>query len=274
MSAVNVTIFLRIAGSFLPFVMLLAGMNPRPVSAQDAFNLSDNESIAIEAEGGIEWLRDQRQYRASGKAVATRGDLSVQAETLIAYYRGGEAENTQNIFRVDALDDVVITSRHATAYGDKAVYHVERQIFVLVGADLRLVTDDTVITAEESLEFWQDRNLAVARGKATVSHENNRLRAGALTAFIRADAENAEQALNRIDATGGVHISTEGEILRGREGVYEVPEQRFTLCGDVKITRGGNQLNGECAVVDMRTGKSRLEGGDGKVRGLILSPDG
>ena len=74
----------------------------------------------------------------------------------------------------------------------------------------------------------------------------------------------------RIDATGGVHVSTPTDIVTGNEGVYMVDEEKATVCGNVKITRDTNQLNGECAVVNMKTGRSTLQGG-GTGGGTIIS---
>lgn len=245
-------------------------------------------AIEITADDGIEWFRDAKQYRARGNARAIRDNLQLDADTLIAYYRGGEDGERQVIFRLDAIGDVTVSSPNGIAYGDKGVYHVERQVAVLVGDDLRMITDNATITAEESLEYWEARSLAVARGDALVVREDQRLRAGVLTAFIKqkaqaasaggsaaSDAAGDDDALGggeveRIDATGGVHVSTKEEIVTGKEGVYDVPNERITLCGDVKITRENNQLNGQCAIVDMKTGRSRLEGRGEKVEGLIL----
>ncbi|MEQ9489533.1 MAG: LptA/OstA family protein [Alphaproteobacteria bacterium] len=233
---------------------------------------SDDGPIEIEADDGIEWLRDSKRYIARGNATASQGGLTVRSDTLTAFYRGGENGERQQIFRMDADRNVVITAEDAEATGDKAVYHVDKQVAVLVGENLQLVTRDASITAEESLEFWQARSLAVARGEATIIQNGNRLVAGVLTAYIQNGADG-KRAVQRIDALDGVHISTETEIVRGREGVYDVPKEIATVCGDVKITRGENQLNGNCAVVDMKTGRSKITGGGSKVKGLILSTE-
>lgn len=259
--------------------MLLAAAGAPAATAQgvQGTGTAGGDAIEINADDGIEWLRDAKQYRARGNATATRGGVQVKGDTLIAYYRGGEDGERQVIYRLDAVGNVTITSADGIAFGDKGVYHVEKRVAVLVGEDLHLVTENSTITAEESLEYWEGRSLAVARGDAQVARDDKRLRAGVLTAFIKqaegsgtgsGDARDAR--VTRIDATGGVHVSTEDEIVIGNEGVYDVPREKITLCGDVKITRQQNQLNGECAIVDMKTGRSRLEGRGEKVEGLIL----
>ena len=61
-----------------------------------------------------------------------------------------------------------------------------------------------------------------------------------------------------VEADGNVVITTPEEVARGREGVYNADKGTATLTGDVRITRGENQLNGERAVVNLNTGVSRL----------------
>ena len=197
------------------------------------------------------------------------GGIEIEADALVAHYR--DEGGSQIVYRLDAEGSVILTSNDSEASGDKAVYHLDRKVAVLVGDDLQLVTDRGTITAEESLEYWEDRSIAVARGDALVIQEDRRLKAGVLTAFIEPGDTEGQTRVTRIDATGGVHISTPTDIVTGQEGVYIVAEERVTLCGGVKITRDQNQLNGECAVVDMLTGRSTLQGKAGeKVRGLIL----
>lgn len=259
---------------FCATILFLIGLSTAPGHAQSALSSDgDKGGIEIEADDGIEWIRDQQQYRAYGNATAKRGGLTVVADTLIAYYR--EEDGRQIIYRLDADGHVIITSDSAEATGDKAVYHMDKKIAVLVGENLQLVTKNGTITAEESLEYWEERSIAVARGDALVIQGDRRLKAGVLTAFIRPDSQGgsgAQAQVERIDATGGVHISTPTDIVTGKEAVYIVDQEQVTMCGGVKITRGKNQLNGECAVVNMTTGRSTLQGagaGD-KVKGLFL----
>ena len=253
----------------LPALLILAAA-PLPAPAQESLlSNGSNGAVEIEAEDGIEWLRNLRQYRAHGNATARRGGVTVVADTLTAYYR--EKGGHKKIFRLDADGHVLITSNDSQASGDKAVYYVDKQVAVLVGEALQMVTGQETITAEESLEYWDGRRIAVARGDALVIENDRRLKAGVLTAFIGRTAEGRSR-FTRIDATGGVHISTPTDIVTGKEGVYIVAEEKATLCGGVKITQGQNQLNGECAVVNIKTGRSKLQGsGSGdKVKGLIL----
>lgn len=253
----------------LAFLTGLALLLASPSYGQDDLFSSGSGGIEIQADDGIEWLRDLQQYRAYGNATAIREAGIVVADVLTAYYR--EVDGRQVIYRLDADGSVVLTSDTSEARGDKAVYHIDQKVAVLVGENLQMVTDQGTITAEESLEYWDERRIAVARGDALVVQEDRRIKAGIITAFLNPAGQGTTQ-VNRIDAIGDVHVSTLTDIVTGREGVYIVAEEKATICGNVKITRDQNQLNGECAVVNMVTGRSRISsGGSGsRVEGLFL----
>lgn len=231
---------------------------------------NDNVPVTVEADQGIEWIRDSKTYVARGNARAIRGDTQVTADVLRARYRD-KPDGTSEIFRLIAEGNVVITTPRERATGDKAVYDLDKANVVLTGRDLRFRNADDIITARDTLEYWQEQRVAVARGDATASRADQEIRADVLTAFF-GDGKNGSTALSRVEADGNVVITTPEEVARGREGVYTVEQGTATLNGDVRITRGKNQLNGERAVVNLNTGISRLlpAGKDGgRVKGLF-----
>ena len=62
----------------------------KPAPPGDALGIAGQESgkpIKIEADNGIEWQQTKHIYIARGNAKATRGQTSVRADTLYAYYR-------------------------------------------------------------------------------------------------------------------------------------------------------------------------------------------
>lgn len=250
--------FIALTLSFL----CLAG----PATAQSVVAGGGDGPVEINADDGIEWQRDTKAYIARGNARAARSGVEVLADTLTAFYRDGKEDDGQEIFRIDADGNVRVQSKSEKAFGDKGVYHVDQAVFVLVGKKLRLETESATITARDTLEYWDQRQLAVARGEAIVVGSDGRLRADILTAHI---AKSGKRDINQIDAFGNVLVSTGSEIARGDEGVYNPRTEIATLCGNVKITRGKNQLNGACAEVNLKTGRSRLVGRGGRVKGIF-----
>lgn len=223
--------------------------------------------IEILADNGIEWQQDAKAYIARGNAKAKQGDVTVHADQLTAYYENGADGSTQ-IWRIDADGHVRITTPQQTAYGKKGVYQVTKGIFVLTGSP-RLVTKTDEITAKQSIEFFEAKSLAVARGDAVATREDKRLRADVLTAYF-VKGKEGKNRVDRVDAYNNILITTPNEIVSGRRGVYHTKTGVVVLHGSVKITRGNDQLSGEAAEVNLNTGVSRLlSSGKGQVRGIF-----
>ena len=229
-------------------------------------------SVQIRADNGIEWRRDQKVHVARGNAVAVRGDFTVRADKLFAFYR--EAGGTTEFYKLEARGAVEVEMPADTAYGEHGVYHSDRKVAILTGGNLRLeMAGGDIVRARDSLEYWQEfegRPVAVARGDASMQRENDLIEADTLTASF-SEGVDGERELDRVDALGDVRIRTPSEFASGNEGIYYAIEQRAVLAGDVRITQGANQLNGERAEVDLETGFSRLlPGSSGRVQGLLV----
>jgi lipopolysaccharide export system protein LptA len=244
----------------LALTLLLAA--PSPGAAQ-ILGLTDpgasDQPLEITADEGIEWRRDERVYIASGNARASRGDFSVQANQLIAHYRdNGRGGN--EIWKLEARANVRFVSSDQTIQGDHAVYDVDKGLLLVTGKDLRAVTPKETVTAEQSFEYWKDREVVVARGNATATSEDRTVRADTLTGYFRKDV-NGQYSLFQVEATGNVQIRSPEDYASGDKAVYSLDRQIATLTGDVKITRGDAQLQGQYAEVNLKTHVSRILGG-------------
>ncbi|MEE9478914.1 MAG: LptA/OstA family protein, partial [Kiloniellales bacterium] len=140
-----------------------------------SFGGSD-QPVEITAEEGIEWRRKEKVYIASGKARAARGEIELFGDILSAFYRDAEDGSTE-IYRVEAHGNVRILSPNESVYGDAGYYDVDRGVIALTGKALRLETGGDSITANESLEYWEAKRLAVARGGAVASRGDKSLSA-------------------------------------------------------------------------------------------------
>lgn len=265
----------------LALLVLLAG------GAEAAQSLGiggkSDKPIEVYADDGIEWDKNTRQYIARGNAKAIQGTTTVYGDTLIAYYEEA-AGGTTEIYRLDAIGNVRIVSPSETAYGGKAVYDVRKGVLVMTGDKLRLVTAQEVVTARDSLEYYEEKGLAVARGNAVskplaktgTAAEGRTVRADVLSARFRdeGDAGNASgSTIERLDAWGNVVVTRPGEVALGARGVYFPKTDLAHLWGDVRITREGNQLNGDYAEVNFRTGISRILSGPRNPVQALIQPE-
>ncbi len=250
------------------FIAVLAGTPS--LQAQGLSGLDKGDSpLEINAEQGIEWRRDEQTYVARGNARAARGELEVFADVMIASYKASEKSST-DIYRIDVHGNVRIVTPSEVVYGEDGVYDVENGILVLTGDNLKLTSGPDVLTARDSLEYWEGKQLAVARGDAVAVREDKRIRGDVLTAHFEQDADEKLE-LSRVDAFDNVEVATLQEFARADRGQYFVKREVARLTGNVKITRCGNQMNGSEAEVNLATGVSRmLAGQNGRVDALII----
>ncbi len=212
--------------------------------------------IEIDADNGIEWQQDSLVFVARGNARAVRGDVRVLADELRAYYRKS-SNGATDIWRLDAIGSVRIKSAEGTAFGDKALYDVDNSVLTITGENLKLVSGEDWLTARDQLEFWETKQMAVARGNAAAMRENKKLNANVLAAYFRKD-KKGETGIYRVDAFEDVKITTDKDQATSERGVYNVESGIATLSGSVKIRRGDNVLNGCSAEVNLNTGVSKL----------------
>lgn len=286
-----------------------------PAAAQQ-IDLSHGGPIAITAASGIEWRQAQQEVIANGDAKAVRGNVTVTADRLIAWYRkkgtaagapppapaqtglNSDVDSGGNeIYRVEAQGHVHIYTQTDQVWGDQATYDMDQGVLVVTGHDLRLTTPNDVLTARDDLEYWSQRHMAVARGDAVVvTKDGRRLQADTLVAYTTdaptppahatavADKPGAQPdsqdslvsagKLQRVDAFGHVLVRTVTDTVTGDKAVYLPDTGVAVIVGKVRITRGQNQLDGAEAVVDQKTGVSRLVAGNaGRVQGLVVPND-
>ena len=220
------------------------------------------------------------------------------------------------IYRLRAEGNVQIFTTTDHAQGDVAVYDIDQAVLVMTGHDLRLTTPNDLLTARDTMEYWPQKHMAVARGNAVVvTRDARRIAADVLVAYTSPGAGPAASTastspastspaaktpakpaaasaptaskpgasgdelaasgkLEKVEAFGHVSVRTPTDTAIGDRAVY-VPDTGIArLAGNVRITRGENQLDGQEAEVNMKTGIARLlRGGSERVSGLVVPND-
>lgn len=248
------------------YSLIFALLAPSIVHAQTlSFQPDDpDKPIEIIADLGIEWQQEEKRFIARGSAKAIQGDVEVLADELIAHYRDKEDGGT-DVYRVDALGHVTIKSAGETATGTAAVYDFEQAVLVMEGSPVTLVTVDGTVTAYDTLQYWEQENVAVAEGNVTAVKDGQKLTADTLTARFKEPVGGSGNAspqrsgeLDRLEGFGNVRMDSKGDIVLGDRGRYDLNSGIATLDGNVRITSDSNQLSGGFAVVDTNRGVSTL----------------
>ncbi len=240
------------------FVVALAGVLPAGSGHAQGLNFGGDSDKPIEifADNGIEWQQENLIFLARGNARAVRGPVTVFADELRAYYRE-KPDGSTDIWRLDANGKVRIKTPGETAYGQKAIYQIDAGILVISGGRVRLVAGSDEITADKQIEYWEKKQMAVARGNALAVRKDKRLRADVLAAYFRVD-KNGENKIYRVDAFDRVKIVTDKNTAMSNRAVYNVESGIATLTGSVKLVRGNSVLTGCSAEVNLNSGVSKI----------------
>jgi lipopolysaccharide export system protein LptA len=284
--------------------LALAALLLRPAHAQE-LNLSGNQQngpplpIRITASQSIRWNQQADTVTAIGNAKAVRGNVTVTADELVAHYRkkaappGSKPAPTRNadssnpldqsgnqLYELDAIGHVHIYTATDNAWGDHAVYSLDDAVLVLTGQHLKLTTEHDVITAKDALEYYSQKRMAVARGNALIAGDiligylappQASTRTAAPTAGPNTDQLDQAGQLQKVDAIGHVVIRTATDTATGNRGVYLLTTGMARLGGDVHIIHGPNELTGNDAIVNMKTGVATLLASPGgRVNGTIV----
>jgi lipopolysaccharide export system protein LptA len=214
------------------------------------------QPVEVTSDNGIEWQRGNQVMIATGNAKASRGTSHIEADTLRAYYKKNK-KGGSGLSRLDAVGQVIITSPTQRITGETGVYDLEQAIIVVTGKKVTLISGKDKISATQQMEYYEKKEMAIARENASVLHDGKLLRANTLVAFFSKD-KNSKSQVYRVQAFENVRLVTKTESIWANKGIYDVISGIVTLNGDVRISRDGNQLNGDHATINLNTGISKL----------------
>lgn len=139
--------------------------------------------------------------------------------------------------------------------------------------DVQVIQGDTTIKCQTLVVFYgaehgsgAGRRVATATRPAEGNPRGARVQQGPVV-------PQGAQDIRRIEARGGVAITTKDQIATGDLGIYDPKKKTMTLTGNVVVSQGKNVLHGDSVVVDTVTGDAHFESGastQNRVRALIL----
>ena len=274
-------------GRALCWVWVLVVVASLPAFAQQkpAKPAADDRSdkggkVEITADEGIEWDRNSGTYIARGNARVTRGDRTIIADRITAYHRG-EGTSRSDIYRVDAEGAVRVATGDSVITGDHLVYDNDNKVARMTGRNLTIAGPDAKLTARDSLEYWDEKRMAVARGNVVVIRSSDEMRADQAVAFFepkdggapdpKKGGASGKQQLARVEGYGNVYIASCQGYAHADKGLYDPNTGTAVLTGNVRLTRGREQMNGDSVEMNTRTGYTRMLAGTagGRVQATI-----
>ena len=131
-----------------------------------------------------------------------------------------------------------------------------------------------VDVAADRIEVQDRADRAIFSGNVAVRQGDLRLNAERLTvAYSNAGGIQ----IQRLDASGGVTVTSPSETARGQFAIYDLNDRLITMLGGVTLTRGESQVRGGRLVLDLDTGRAVIDGaaaGGGSAPGTAAGEGG
>jgi lipopolysaccharide export system protein LptA len=141
-----------------------------------------------------------------------------------------------------------------------------------------------VDVAADRIEVQDRADRAVFSGNVVVKQAELTMTSARLTvAYVRDKSPNSTSGkvqIERLDATGGVVVTSPGERAVGNFGIYDLNRKIITLIGNVTLTRGDSHVSGGRLTIDLDSGHAVMDGGGapgttgsgGRVTGTFTVP--
>lgn len=109
------------------------------------------------------------------------------------------------------------------------------------------------------IEVRDRDNQAIFSGDVRVDQGSMTLNAATMRVYYER-AGGGNLAITRLDAAGGVRLTSPSERASARFGIYDVETRQLTFVGGVVLNRGDSVLRGERLIIDLTNGRSTLDG--------------
>ena len=168
----------------------------------------------------------------------------------------------------------ILLALAAASAGVAALAHAQAQqpVSALKGHNSNAPVD---VTADR-IEVQDRADRAIFAGNVHVTQAELTLDTARLTV---AYSSVGSVQIQRLDASGGVVVTSPSEKARGDFGVYDLDRKLITLVGNVQLNRGDSQIIGSRLVIDLNSGRAVIDGGPagvaqsgGRVKGHFTVP--
>ena len=229
-----------------------------------AFANESHTQFKVEADKSIEYFEKQKIYVATGNAVASKGNFSINAEKITAFM--GKTKNS-DITDIVSTGNVIIVNQETTAKSGFAKYNFKNEFIILKGNNQSVESKKFKLFSKKFISFDNINKIANSEGdvklflngSTTISSER-----------INASFDKVNNTLISASAKGKVKIQTKSETITCNSAKYDNKTNIITLKSNVIIERDKSILTGERGYMNLKTRKSKIESSKSqRVKGIF-----
>ena len=121
-------------------------------------------------------------------------------------------------------------------------------------------TDPSPVDAAK-LDYFDKEQKLVYSGDVIATQGPTKVRGAVMTIYLDKSGAGGAQDVRRVEMKGPVTVVQKDKIGTGDSGVYDKPENRWYLIGNVTLTQGSTVTQGDRLIYDLATGRATVTGG-------------
>lgn len=200
-----------------------------------------------------------RMKIATGAACALAALVWLAVPSALAQQQDGGMPNALQGFSRNKSEPVKIEASKLEVRDKEKLAIFTGNVFVQQG--------DTTMRSPE-LRVYYEGDAQTGKAAKPGARETAAEGASAKSAKVSKTETNVQQKIKRIEALGGVIVTSKDQKATGNRADFEMKRNVVILTGNVVVTQGQNVMTGAKLVVDLNSSRAHMEGG--RVRGLFV----
>jgi lipopolysaccharide export system protein LptA len=129
---------------------------------------------------------------------------------------------------------------------------------MLPGANSR----DPYTVDATKLDYFDKEQKLVYTGQVVATQGPTKVRGAVMTIYLdKSSGDGATSSVRRVEMKGPVTVAQKDKVGTGDAGVYDRPENKWYLIGNVTLTQGGTVTQGDKLIYDLTSGRASVTGG-------------
>jgi lipopolysaccharide export system protein LptA len=128
---------------------------------------------------------------------------------------------------------------------------------VLPGANSK----DPYTVDAAKLDYFDKEQKLVYTGQVIATQGPTKVRGSIMTIYLDKSGGDQQSDVRRVEIKGPVTVVQKDKVGTGDSGVYDKPENKWYLIGNVTLTQGTTVTQGDKLIYDMTSGRASVTGG-------------
>jgi len=112
------------------------------------------------------------------------------------------------------------------------------------------------------LDYFDKEQKLIYTGDVVATQGPTKVRGSVMTIYLdKSGDQNSQSSVRRVEIRGPVTVVQKDKVGSGDSGVYDKPENKWYLIGNVTLTQGTTVTQGDKLIYDLGTGRATVTGG-------------